>query len=56
MIRFDLTPALSSKASEERENGRQVSGIWLSLDRLNEFPPNKKRAMAVPSPWGRRLG
>jgi len=39
MLRLDLTPALSS---EERENGGQVSGIWLSLDRLNEFPPKKE--------------
>jgi len=50
MLRLDLTPALSSA---ERENGRQVSGIWSPLDWLNEFPPNKMRAMAVPSPWGR---
>jgi hypothetical protein len=49
MSRLDLTPALSSK---ERENGGQVSGIWLSLDRLNGFPLNKKQAMAVPSPGG----
>jgi hypothetical protein len=50
---LDLTPALSS---EEREKHRLSSWKLTRMDWPDTHPQNQKRAKAVPSPRGRRLG
>jgi hypothetical protein len=50
---LDLTPAFSS---EERENHPTSSRNSMRQDLPDARPKNQKRAVALPSPRGRRLG